>query len=65
MSTLTELRIWLKWLQNYQSYEGKFSVPIAYELARVLGHAESDICNLQAEVDILLERERRREDAEG
>lgn len=49
----TELLVWIEWLRNYQSYQGKFSVPIARELERVLRKAHGDLENLQAEVEIL------------
>lgn len=49
----TELQIWIRWLQNYQRFEGKFSVIIAQELERVLQRAERRLCDQQAEIEIL------------
>lgn len=62
MSTLTELRIWQKWLNNYQAYQGTMTVSKAYELARVLHHAESTILDQQTELDILRTKEAAHED---
>ena len=53
MAVTSELLIWIKWLRNYQSYNGKFSVPIAHELERVLGNALDNLQQMQAEIDIL------------
>lgn len=47
-----ELLIWIKWLHNYQNYEGKFSVPIAHELERVLVNAYDRLREMQSEVEI-------------
>lgn len=49
----TELLVWIRWLQDYQRYEGKFNVIIAQELERVLRRAESRLLDQQAEIDIL------------
>ena len=62
MSVLTEIKVWRAWLNNYQAYQGHMTVPKAYELARVLGHAESEILSLMTERDIAQEQVRRAKD---
>ena len=49
----TELLVWIKWLRNYQNFEGKFSVPIAHELERVLQNVYNRLLDMQAEIEIL------------
>ena len=61
MSVITEINVWRKWLRNYQAYQGRFSVPMACELERVLGHAAARILDQQVEIDILEEKVRRLE----
>ena len=61
MSVITEIHVWREWLRNYQAYEGRFSVPKANELERVLGNAASRILDQQTEIDILEEKVRRLE----
>ena len=61
MNVTTEIHVWREWLRNYQAYQGRFSVPKAYELERVLGHAAARILEQQTEIEILEQKVRRLE----